>query len=87
MLIVRSDLMDLRVNAAVLAISSSYRIDAVDTMTMTPATPDTMRILYRHRHRHPLTGGRGGAPQAEKEKASKKAEKKIFNAVNNAVMI
>jgi hypothetical protein len=43
-----------------LAIWSSYRIDTVDTMTMTPATPDTMRILYRHRHRHPLTGGVAG---------------------------
>jgi hypothetical protein len=28
--------------------------------------------------RHPLTGGRGGAPQAEE---------KIFDAVNNAVVI
>jgi hypothetical protein len=62
----------------VLAISSSYHINAVNTMTMTPATPDTIRILYRHRHYYLLTEGREGALQAEK---------KIFDAVNNAVVI
>jgi Fungal specific transcription factor domain len=46
---------------AVLATSSSHRIDAVDAMTMTPATSDAIRMHHRHRHRHPATGvgGRG----------------------------